>query len=621
MDTFVFLSNTTANNCSWNSCKSITAGGADLSGSVINNAQVGTDGSAVIWDVNSDPNGELDNMTFVKGTSSAHAIEFGTNVPTTMTLTGIDFSGYNASDGQNDSTFYFKDTSPTAITVNLSGCTGNFSYKTDGADITIVPDPVTISQTVSDTAGNPIINARVLIEAADATGDLPYDDTVTISRTGDTATVSHTGHGMINGDVVVIRRVAEREYAGPHVISNVSTNAYDYILNSPYPSTPATGLLVELTDAQDETSYDNSPTTDGTFTGGNGYAASESLTLEDGISVTVDAVDSGGTVTEFTVDSSGQDKDIAANTTLRQLSGGASGTLSVISTDSAASTVLGANISKSTTLVSGTNRKLLVWGGLTSASDNVTSMTYDGNTMNFVNTTNNSNVKQYLYRYDIPDSDTGSKTVVVNYSGLTTDRFLYLAIIENAFSGIQDATNTNTTASASSISTSMTSTVANTIFIHGALVNDAGAPLSPGSPATEELEVNLTGSFTAHIISEIVDSASTNSLTSIFNSSTSANVNGAVLKPTVGGGGSGFTLTPDTGNLDSTLIKATGAFIHGLTDSSGSISRSRVITTSTPVVSKSRKSSTTPIYKSNRQGATVSDTDGLQLNTQLILDE
>ena len=107
MDTFILQSNTAANNCVWNGCGTITAGGADLSGSSIADANVGTDGAALVWDVNSDPNGELDNMSFTKGTDTAHAIEFGTNVPTTMTLTGIDFSGYNASDGQNDSTFYF----------------------------------------------------------------------------------------------------------------------------------------------------------------------------------------------------------------------------------------------------------------------------------------------------------------------------------------------------------------------------------------------------------------------------------------------------------------------------------------------------------------------------------
>ena len=56
-----------------------------------------------------------------------------------------------------------------------------------------------------------------------------------------------------------------------------------------------------LIDALDETFYDNSPTTEGTFAGGTGYAAAEVITLSDGSTITVDAV-SGGVVTEFTVE-------------------------------------------------------------------------------------------------------------------------------------------------------------------------------------------------------------------------------------------------------------------------------------------------------------------------------
>lgn len=56
-----------------------------------------------------------------------------------------------------------------------------------------------------------------------------------------------------------------------------------------------------LIDALDETFYDNSPTTEGTFSGGTGYAAAEVITLSDGSTITVDAV-SGGVVTEFTVE-------------------------------------------------------------------------------------------------------------------------------------------------------------------------------------------------------------------------------------------------------------------------------------------------------------------------------
>jgi len=59
----------------------------------------------------------------------------------------------------------------------------------------------------------------------------------------------------------------------------------------------------KIIDAQDETSYNNSPTTEGTFDGGTtGHVAADVLILDDGTRIVVDTV-SAGVVTEFTVDS------------------------------------------------------------------------------------------------------------------------------------------------------------------------------------------------------------------------------------------------------------------------------------------------------------------------------
>lgn len=51
---------------------------------------------------------------------------------------------------------------------------------------------------------------------------------------------------------------------------------------------------------QDETAFDNSPTTEGTFAGGTGHANTDVLTMSDGSLVTVDLV-AAGVVTEFTI--------------------------------------------------------------------------------------------------------------------------------------------------------------------------------------------------------------------------------------------------------------------------------------------------------------------------------
>jgi hypothetical protein len=233
-----FLTNTIFSNCGI-----ITHNGADLDGCTIQGFEGTANTSALIYNINADPDGEMDNMTFTKGTAATHAIEFGTNVPTTMTLRNCIFSGYNASDGQNDSTFHFKDASPTSITLNLIGCTGNFTFRTDGADITLVADPATTLVTVRDNNKNLLQGARVILKANGSPGALPYKETVTITRSGNTASVSHTAHGLSNGQKVEIKGANEYQYNGAKTISNVTTNAYDFNIDSPLPTSPATGTI------------------------------------------------------------------------------------------------------------------------------------------------------------------------------------------------------------------------------------------------------------------------------------------------------------------------------------------------------------------------------------------
>lgn len=62
-----------------------------------------------------------------------------------------------------------------------------------------------------------------------------------------------------------------------------------------------TGSGSIVIDAQDETSYDGAPATEGSFVGGTGYSTSDTLTLSDGSTLTVD-VQAAGVVTQFTVD-------------------------------------------------------------------------------------------------------------------------------------------------------------------------------------------------------------------------------------------------------------------------------------------------------------------------------
>lgn len=156
MNTFTFLSNSTVSNCIFKTCGLITTNGADLSTSRVLTPNVVADAVALDWDVATDPDGYLDDMTYSIGATAHHAIGFGTSAPTTMTIRGCTFSGFNASDGQNDSTLYFEDKgSDTTWTVYVTDCTGNISYKKAraGDTVNLVFDTVdfTLTGLVADT--------------------------------------------------------------------------------------------------------------------------------------------------------------------------------------------------------------------------------------------------------------------------------------------------------------------------------------------------------------------------------------------------------------------------------------------------------------------------------------
>jgi len=169
LGTFVFGSIVDAQNTTYVNCDQITPGGADMRGSVISGYEGTVDTSAVIHNPATDPDGLLDNMSITKGTAATHAVEFGTGSPLTMTLRGIDFSGYHASNGQTDSTFHVKRTSGT-VTINIIGGSGNVSYKTDGATVVVVSNPVTFTATIQDPDGNLITDGTINIEVLAAAG-------------------------------------------------------------------------------------------------------------------------------------------------------------------------------------------------------------------------------------------------------------------------------------------------------------------------------------------------------------------------------------------------------------------------------------------------------------------
>jgi len=271
--TVIFASGQSPTSNVFDDCGQITHAGADMTGCTIKNYEGISDTSALLYNVNADPDGKMDLMNFIKGTASTHAIEFGVNVPNAMTLRNIDFSGYNALDGQTDSTLYFADTAGT-ITVNLIGCTGNLTYKSAGATIVLVSDPVTVTITVKDLDTNVAIeNARVFLEVTSGV-NFPYQASVSITGTGTTATVSHTGHGLSTGDRIVIRGANEDVYNGQYEITVNNTDSYTYTTSQTIATSPATGtitstflILSALTNASGITAITRVYSSDQTFKG------------------------------------------------------------------------------------------------------------------------------------------------------------------------------------------------------------------------------------------------------------------------------------------------------------------------------------------------------------------
>ena len=242
--TIQFASGQTATGNTFDNCGQITHGGADMTGCVIKNYEGTSDTAGLVYNVNADPDGEMDSMVFTKGTSSTHAIEFGSTTPSEVTLRDIIFNGYNATGGNTDSALYVSDTNTgNSYTINLVGCSGNITYKSAGASVTLVIDPVTTSVTVKDaTALTNIENARVLLLVADG-ANFPYQASVTIVQASGTATVTHNAHGLTTGNKVYISGATPDAYNRVKTITVTGANTYTFSIDSGTTS-PATGTII-----------------------------------------------------------------------------------------------------------------------------------------------------------------------------------------------------------------------------------------------------------------------------------------------------------------------------------------------------------------------------------------
>jgi hypothetical protein len=202
MGTFTFDSNTVAVDCTWTRCLQIDPGGGDLSfASILESAVTGggsAGGGALLWNEATDPNTYINDSVFTKGAGSHHAIEFGTSAPTTINLTNMTFTGFNASDQQTDSVLYFPDTgSDVTWTVAHTGTTGAITYyKARTGDTVNISSSVVVTVNVVDTDGNDVNGARVGVYKTSDRTEIINEDTVS-----GVATENYTGSTPVQVEV------------------------------------------------------------------------------------------------------------------------------------------------------------------------------------------------------------------------------------------------------------------------------------------------------------------------------------------------------------------------------------------------------------------------------------
>jgi hypothetical protein len=235
---FTFNSKTSLlDGCSISSSGAITAASAFT----MTNAQISkcTDASAIIWNIANDIDTTVDTVAFTSG-GTGHAIEFGTSSPTTMTLTNITFSGYAGTNGSTGNEAIWIRRTTGTVTINVQGGSTP-TYRTDGATV-IINNTVTLSVTVKDSISQAVLTgARVYLEAATG-GPLPYNASVSITRSGAVATVTHASHGLTTGNQVKILGAVQSEYVGVHTITVLTASTYTFAVAGT-PTTPATGTI------------------------------------------------------------------------------------------------------------------------------------------------------------------------------------------------------------------------------------------------------------------------------------------------------------------------------------------------------------------------------------------
>ena len=233
-----FTTGVTATGCIFLNGLRVNAVGASFAGSVFEGCTGAADTAYLGWSTATNPSTKLQDVSFKKGTTATHAIEFSDATLTTINLPGCTFTDYNASNGQNDSALYFTGTART-VTVY---CETSPSYKaTAGINVTVLTSSRTVKVAVLDVEGEPVTGTNVFLQAASG-GPFPYNASVTIVNSSTLATVTHDTHGLATNDKVVIRGASHDANNGVFQITVNTASEYEYTMGSA-PGSDPTGTI------------------------------------------------------------------------------------------------------------------------------------------------------------------------------------------------------------------------------------------------------------------------------------------------------------------------------------------------------------------------------------------
>ena len=226
MGIFTLRAAVTATGCTWRQCGQITLNGATMTNGTISNS---TATSAVLA---ATPAGAaLVSGTDFTSAGTGHAIEI-TGTAANFTLTNNTYTGYGA-DGTTDAAVYVNIAGPSSLTLTVSGGSTP-TIRTAGCSVTVATSSRTIKVAVTK-IGGVVTGANVYLAATGgATGPFPSDATAavtSITRSGTTATVSHTAHGMATNDQVNITGITNANKLADnsvHTITWLSANSYSF---------------------------------------------------------------------------------------------------------------------------------------------------------------------------------------------------------------------------------------------------------------------------------------------------------------------------------------------------------------------------------------------------------